>query len=837
MVRLIKAAMGQGGVIVTAPSNAAVANIALKLIATGDVTFGELAVYGENCDDSVKFLQPKFRSNAYVAFREAYDKAMTISDGQKEPSTWQKQTAANLLQDFVAWLRLPTSPDKAWSLSDLSHQCPIISYDENGFITMQGRHRMSEIFGSAKVVFSTLNSAGSFTLQSALDGENFTTLMLDEGCQCTEAEFFIAATFPGIQRIAIMGDLQQLRSTVIHPSCSLAGFGDSFLGRVFKQNARQVHLLDTQYRMDPQILAFPNKRFYKSRILCGDNVLNREPHVDRPFLFIDTNGCGRETKVGFSWQNQYEATVINVLLQSDPDIRQLFAATDRTTKIIVITPYKVQMHLLKDHLKLPKRGQGSKAQLLISTVDAFQGQEGDIVIVSTVRTNAIGFVDDAQRLNVALTRAKRVLRVVGDFKFFESLSSIKSTLRALVSYAKDNGCIEVSRIATPRYCPPDWSFPRRWKMLVTQKFQHCLNGMKSEENRNICLNTLFAIALPDLKSLKGGRVTDTRFWKINCLTSIGSDGPHVVWIMKRDSSEEPIVEAHFAGRRNECLQFTQKNHQVHRGSVAPKFDMSGFHSVIEEAPEKLVGALTPCWTLDNNIQTAILSGKVSEMPISLLELDPPQKAVACSEPPLLIESRSGTGKTLVLLQHAIFTSRMDFSRPACFVTVSPRLKGELKSKHSELELLLADGLPPTQFFSFRELLDTLVDFLQISHFVGKDVCTFGGYCASRGSHQRVFLEPEQVENEIGGVIMGSVASAAKKSALDRSEYLEHKRSNITNKTKEGREHRNLVYDEFEKYVAWKAEFAKYDVSDVVLSLLTEDLGQMFSAGTIIFSDA
>jgi hypothetical protein len=76
----------------------------------------------------------------------------------------------------------------------------------------------------------------------------------------------------------------------------------------------------------------------------------------------------------------------------------------------------------------------------VSTVDSYQGQEGDVVIISTVRTKKTGFVDDAQRLNVALTRAKRILRVVGDLDFFLSLGE-KSTLRALALYSKDNGFV------------------------------------------------------------------------------------------------------------------------------------------------------------------------------------------------------------------------------------------------------------------------------------------------------------------------------------------------------------------------------------------------------------
>src|SRR5689334_7799222 len=95
-----------------------------------------------------------------------------------------------------------------------------------------------------------------------------------------------------------------------------------------------------------------------------------------------------------------------------------------SARIIVITPYRAQVKLLKESLA------GIGHTIEVATVDSFQGQEGEIVIVSTVRTQRIGFVDSAQRLCVALTRAKRILRVVGDRHFFLSLGP-KSTLKNL----------------------------------------------------------------------------------------------------------------------------------------------------------------------------------------------------------------------------------------------------------------------------------------------------------------------------------------------------------------------------------------------------------------------
>jgi hypothetical protein len=163
--------------------------------------------------------------------------------------------------------------------------------------------------------------------------------------------------------------------------------------------------------------------------------------VENPFLFEDTALNGQETKIGCSWQNKHEVSVINAMLRGDADIQRLLhPGSGAGTHVIIITPYKGQMALLEEHIHLP---QGSNARLFINTVDAFQGQEGDVVILSTVRTKKPGFVDNAQRLNVALTRAKRVLRVVGELSFFQQLGE-SSTLRALALYALEHGLVQSS---------------------------------------------------------------------------------------------------------------------------------------------------------------------------------------------------------------------------------------------------------------------------------------------------------------------------------------------------------------------------------------------------------
>jgi len=431
-----------------------------------------------------------------------------------------------------------------------------------------------------------------------------------------------------------MGDPNQLQPTVLEQSCKKHGFGESWLGRVYKLDKSKVHLLDTQYRMDPVILQFPNKRFYESRVMSGENVQNREPQVFAPFLFFDTQGRGREeSDKTFSFRNSYEIAVIKDLLKQDPDIVAIIEA-HLDARIIIITPYKSQAKHLREMCG------PLKMNIEVSTVDAFQGQEGDIVILSTVRTKQVGFVDDKQRLNVALTRAKRVLRVVGDKAFFEGLPN-GSTLRALAVYASKAEFTVKTKIQRIAASPPDLSIHTTWKITLTQRF-HGEMALLSQSHKNISLNTLFSLALPDLNAC-GSRVTEKEGWHVSWLKGYSKD-LRVIWIV-RDYDGVGIIEAHHAGTPESCLRFRQKNHTVPYGSRSPRADMLGV--VSKDVPSNEKGKMFSSWLLDSHLQDAILFGKLDDFPLSKIQLDPPQERVARSPPPLLIESRSGTGKTLV----------------------------------------------------------------------------------------------------------------------------------------------------------------------------------------------
>lgn len=813
------------GILVVAPSNAAVANIARKVHETGRFRLDEMSVYGENADPTVHFFHPRIRGDKFAEVALQWEVAAENNAPKQE----------QLRRGMMAWLQLTDDDDDndddaandekegdfCFTMAHMRELCPHFNMGSRG-----GRSSLAAHLGKSKVVFATLNAAGSPMLTNSLRG-SVHTLMLDEGGQTAEADFFIATHFPGVKKIVVVGDPMQLPATVIDPDCKRAGFGVSWLSKVHQLFPEKVHLLDTQYRMDPGILLFPNRTFYQNRILSGDNVHSREPYVEYPFLFINTSRRGSEEKNAFSFQNVYESVAIQALLFRDTDIQRLVNESRSGVRIIVISPYRAQVKLLKGFLSCPRN-----CTLDIATVDSFQGQEGDIVILSTVRTQNIGFADDMQRLNVAITRAKRILRVVGDSNFFCSLP-MGSTLRNLCEFARHMAYSQESQVRREAWSRPNWSEPTLWKPVANVRFHECLKGMPVRD-RNVCYNTLHAVTTPDIIAL-GSRIPVRNHPAGNTSYLKGhGEYPRIVWIAKT-GSDRPVIEAHFAGSRAECNRFVQMH-----GSYTPpeaeavKADLSGIVMVHKEPRSVAEDALLlnqpfASWPVTNSSQSAICDGE--ELPLGAVQLDGHQEAVARSTPPLIIESRSGTGKTLVLLQHAAYHADTSDDRAACFVTVSPRLRRQLLQTYRKMNEAANLSLPPTNFYSLEELLNGLLEQSGAGEcFKSMDKCRFLGFVQSRNSYEQSRVEPHMVENEVGGVICGSIDAALQCAPLSREQYLTTIRSNIDNKTERGCKERHLVYDDYERYAAWKNENGKFDVSDAVLRLLKEPWKVVFSAG-------
>lgn len=295
---------------------------------------------------------------------------------------------------------------------------------------------------------------------------------------------------------------------------------------------------------------------------------------------------------------------------------------------------------------------------------------------------------------------------------------------------------------------------------------------------------------------------------------------------------------HFAGSQTECNRFVQlRCGAVPIDAQAVRTDLSGIKMAKQkEQTSETENALFlnkpfASWPVTNATQSAVCEGE--DLPLGSVQLDDHQESVAWATPPLIIESRLGTGKTLVLLQHAAYHADGNDTRASCFVTVSPRLRRQLLQKYREMNAAENLCLPPTNFYSLEELMDGLLEQSGVmEEFKKLDKCRFLGFVQVRKSVKASQVDPHLVENEVGGVISGSVDAAVQCAPLSLEQYLSTKRSNVENLTEIGRAERNLFYDEYERYVAWKRETGKFDMNDVVLRLLKEPWKVIFSAGTM-----
>lgn len=255
--------------------------------------------------------------------------------------------------------------------------------------------------------------------EELLGDRRFDLVVIDEACQSTEAACWIPILRG--DRLVLAGDHCQLPPTVLSAQAARDGMATSLLERLVAQLGEAVtRQLDVQYRMHTQIMAFSSSQFYSGRLKAHESVAEHllpglagvdgqcalEPLLGEPVTFLDTAGAGwdeeREPE-GESRRNVQEAELI---LQK---ARRLREAGVLPRDIAVITPYAAQVRYLRERTEWD--------ELEIDTVDGFQGREKEAVLISCVRSNAkgeIGFLSDTRRMNVALTRARRKLLVVGD---------------------------------------------------------------------------------------------------------------------------------------------------------------------------------------------------------------------------------------------------------------------------------------------------------------------------------------------------------------------------------------------------------------------------------------
>jgi len=250
---------------------------------------------------------------------------------------------------------------------------------------------------------------------SVLGRRLFDWCLMDEAGQGTEPGAWVPLQFA--RRLALAGDPFQLPPTVVSTQAAAEGFGVSLMERLMSQlGPTSARRLGIQYRMNAAIMAFSSQEFYNGSLEAApavrDHLLRDLPGVaandltETPVQFVDTAGASYDESVEADGDSRLNTQEGELACQK---VQALMAAGVAPGEIAVITPYAAQARWVRERLKLP--------EVEVDTVDGFQGREKEAVVVSLVRSNRegeIGFLGDVRRMNVALTRARRKLIVIGD---------------------------------------------------------------------------------------------------------------------------------------------------------------------------------------------------------------------------------------------------------------------------------------------------------------------------------------------------------------------------------------------------------------------------------------
>lgn len=385
VVELIRQAVAAGErVLACAPSNTAVDNLLERLVAAGEepVRLGHPARVLE-----------VVRRHTLDALVEKHESWSLIREMQREAEQLNRQAGR--------YTRARPAPGQKYQQRQEAR-------DLRKHARMMERQAINEIIVGARVVCATV----SFDF-SVLADHDFDLLVIDEACQSVEPGCWVPLKLA--HRVVLAGDHCQLPPTILSKEAAREGFSVSLMQRLLEHYGDVVtRMLTVQYRMHRHIMQFSSETFYNDALKAHESVADHRltdlPTVsgldDAPVVFIDTAGAG--------WQEELEPDSLSRLNPEEgrlvlKQVQMLCDAGLHPQDIAVIAPYAAQVRWLRQHASLDR--------LEIDTVDGFQGREKEAVVMCTVRSNSkgeVGFLSDARRMNVALTRARRRLIVIGD---------------------------------------------------------------------------------------------------------------------------------------------------------------------------------------------------------------------------------------------------------------------------------------------------------------------------------------------------------------------------------------------------------------------------------------
>ncbi len=272
----------------------------------------------------------------------------------------------------------------------------------------------NDILSNAQIIACTMVGASNYMIRD----RRFNTVFIDEAAQGMEPATWIPIT--KAKRVVFAGDHCQLPPTIKSVEAAKAGLDETLFEKAIKRNNADV-MLREQYRMNNDIMGFSSRYFYSRKLLANDMVKQWTVFEgDQAVEFIDTAGCGFFEQVDKETKSSYNPEEADLLLKH---FREYMSTADsliedKNISIGIISPYKAQVNLLQNvFIGVFEEFEELEPKISVNTIDSFQGQERDVVYISLVRSNEkgeIGFLADTRRMNVAITRARKKLVIIGD---------------------------------------------------------------------------------------------------------------------------------------------------------------------------------------------------------------------------------------------------------------------------------------------------------------------------------------------------------------------------------------------------------------------------------------
>ncbi|KAI5122782.1 hypothetical protein M0805_000126 [Coniferiporia weirii] len=376
-----------------------------------------------------------------VALRKEID---SVKELRQKKSEELQNTSNNASRTLALEEEIKGLNAKRMALSQRLDRLKDMQKSQNRSLDAIRRRYRYEILAEADVICSTLSGAG----HEQLEQFDFSMVVIDEAAQAIELSSLIPLKYRCTQCIMV-GDPQQLPPTVLSPEASKWGYDQSLFVRMQKQRPSAVHLLSIQYRMHPEISRLPSRLFYDGRLQDGPDMAEKtaqpwhaEPRFGIYKFFSATQGREEPGRIGHSLLNREECKIIAAIYDR---IRKQFSSIDFDYRIGIVSMYRAQVQELRRVFQ-QRFGPEITGKIDFNTVDGFQGQEKDIIILSCVRAGpslqTVGFLADVRRMNVAITRSRSSLFIVGHGP---TLERSNETWKGIVIDAQSRSCfVELS---------------------------------------------------------------------------------------------------------------------------------------------------------------------------------------------------------------------------------------------------------------------------------------------------------------------------------------------------------------------------------------------------------